>query len=668
MINIENLDVDILKFIWNEKVAKSFYDWFPKTITENLEKRIELYKILAYDDKFKQWYMDKCREYLPLMFVSLFWTMNPQKPPGERNQPFIPRPKQVKVILRLDKCIKKGRNFGIPKSRKQGATEIVSKVFSAHCMLYELSNFIVGSRKKELVDDSVDPYTIYAKIDHVFNSLPSCFSEFKPPHGIERKDMSLKVNKTGSTITGETTNESFSAGSRSTGMLLDEFGRVETRIAKSIDGSIKDVCNCIVYSSTHWLGVNHPFNIALEKATTDVETLFWYESTAEETEGLYTSPEPGKIEILDKKYYKDKDLENALYLKRIEEFNPNKERVQFVADGCIGLPKKLRSPWHDYEQYDRLGDERDFKCNVWGDVFGSSDSVFDSSILKKVKEGFIRPPTFTGELLFDCDNEGEIDFAEFEIDHGRNNFEWWGSLINNRPSQNHNYIIGCDISFGTGSSNSAAAIYDVNTEELIGLWTDPNTPPEEFADLVIAMTEWLGGVDEPFLIWESNGGQGDMFTARIKEHGYYNVYYQTREDVKTRKRTDKYGFRSQNQDVKAALLGNLNSALAEGLKENSIYKSIKIYSKDLHDEMLDYMFTDGGQITTSRTADLSTGARERHGDRTVAAALCLWALADTEKGYRENVKEPPFNSFEYHKRILEVKQEQEKHEKKIYLY
>ena len=90
----EKLDVEILDFIWNKKSAQSFYDWFPKDIPGNLEKRVELYKVLAYDPKFKEWYLEKCREYLPLMFLTLFWTLDPREEPGASNLPFIPRPKQ----------------------------------------------------------------------------------------------------------------------------------------------------------------------------------------------------------------------------------------------------------------------------------------------------------------------------------------------------------------------------------------------------------------------------------------------------------------------------------------------------------------------------------------------------------------------------------------------
>lgn len=295
-----------------------FYEKIPKGLEENKEFRKKLHGIIAKDNGFKNVYLKMCQEYLPIAFSTLFYTLNPQKQAGERNVPFIPWDKQVKVICELDKAIKsQSYDFGIEKTRKQGATEIVTKVFAAHIMFYEYTNFIVGSRVKNLVDNSGDFYTIFAKIDHVFNNLPEWMgiSGVNTSKLIERKDMSLKFKPTNATINGETTNESFKAGSRSTALFLDEFGRVDKKIAEGIEGSIHDVCNCIVYGSTHWLGPNHPFNICINKPTTHKETLYWWENKFphQEVAGLYKVHDNGVIEILDEEFYKDNYPEIVRY-------------------------------------------------------------------------------------------------------------------------------------------------------------------------------------------------------------------------------------------------------------------------------------------------------------------------------------------------------------------
>ena len=283
--------------------AEEFYSQIPTRIPENIQFRIELHRLLTGDIKFQNVFMELCRQYLPIFFSTTAWTLNPQKPPGERNQPFIPRPAQIPAILTLDKCINIGKDVGIDKTRKQGASEICCKTYTAKCLLEPNAHFILGSRKKELVDNYGDPYTLFAKVDNVMECLPSwwkirCNYDSKN----NRKDMNIVIPETCSSMSGETTNESFSAGSRATSILLDEFGRVDYPIAEAIEGSVHDVCNCVIYSSTHWLGINHTFNKCLQKPTTEVIRLMWYDNP-EERQGLYGTSEPGKVELLDTQYW-----------------------------------------------------------------------------------------------------------------------------------------------------------------------------------------------------------------------------------------------------------------------------------------------------------------------------------------------------------------------------
>lgn len=638
--------------------AENFYNQIPKDVLDNIQFRVNLHDLLSNDVRLQERFLEICKEYLPIFFATCAWTLNPH---DRINSPFIPwSDVQRDVILELDKCIRTGKNFGINKSREEGATEIVTKVFAAHCILYPFSNFIVGSRIIDLVDLAGDDYTVMAKIDNVINHLPSWFGLSEEEGTIYRKYKLIRFLKNNSVITGETTNESFRAGGRATAILLDEFGRVEKRIADSIEGSIHDISRCIVYNSTHWYGAFHTFNVCISKPTTKLVELLWY-TNPEKAKGLYTSPKPGRIKLLDRNFYSAWDLPEEFNIDDYPQF-----KDKFKADGCIGLPEPYRSPWHDYQEIDR--DKRDFFCNVWACAYGAADTVFDHEILAKVKKG-LRNPAYTGEIQYSFSDFGMEDSyrVQFEQRSGIQNFKWWGPLIDDRPNQGHNYIIGCDISFGTGASNSVAEIYDVNTKEQVGELADPVIPIAGFADLVVALCYWTGGTVDPFLIWESNG-PGESFRERILEHGYANVYMQTREDMKTRKPTEKYGWRS-NTSAKEWLFSEFNIALSEGLKDNPVYNSLKIYSDELYKELTDYIFSESGsEIITSSTADLSTGARRRHGDRATAMALCVLACRDQIPGEVKNRKKIPFGSFAYYKNREESLQKEDKRHKKRYLF
>ena len=296
--------------------------------------------------------------------------------------------------------------------------------------------------------------------------------------------------------------------------------------------------------------------------------------------------------------------------------------------------------------------------------------MFDQQILLKVKES-CKEPDYTGEVIFEYDDYGKINicesFPEFWENYGLKRLQWWGKLEGGRPNQKHNYIIGCDPSFGRGSSNSIAGIVDVNTKTLVGLWACSNTKEDRFADQVVALAYWCGGIDEAFIIWENNGANGQNFGERVIWQDWNNVYTQTIEDAKYRKKQKKYGWRS-NSNTKGKMLGEFSVALANGLDDGDTYKSLKIYSYDLLDELFDYIFLDNSDLSLSSKADLTTGARERHGDRVIAVGLCVLGMKDQIEGLLINIKEPLINSFEHRYREWQAEQEKEKSKNRRWLF
>lgn len=654
---------------------RQFFDIIPVGLIDNIKFRVELNKMLSVDRVFQSVFMDMCRQFLPIFYNTVAWTLNPQKPPAERNQPFILRPAQIPAVETLDWCIQNKTDVGLNKSRKQGASEICCKLFAARALLDDYSHFIMGSRKKELVDCFGDNTTLFAKVDSVFKYLPSWWlklSGYDPT--VNRKDMVLTVPATESGIVGETTNESFSAGSRGTALLLDEFGRVPKDVADSIEGSVHDVADTIIYSSTHWFGAGHTFANCLAKPSTKVISLLWSDNP-EENYGLYRTPEPGKVQIVDIAYYRSKcpDVFNNIEAEQVVELETIQARllgnVVFVADGLKGIPSPYRAPWFDREERKRKGNRRDFVCNVCATPLGASDVPFDPMMLKTIKEKYIRYPDVEGELSFQLTVGGAVD-PESPIfayqNQGR--LKWWGDLPFGRPDQQHNYVIGCDPSYGLGSANSAACVYDVNTHEQVGSWIDSTTKPEDFADMMVALAYWIGGVSIPFLIWESNAGCGQGFGKRVIFNGYHNVYTQRVEDAKTRKKTRKWGWRS-NAKVKEMLLGDLGVALSNGLEGDDTYLTLIVHEEELVNELADCVFKERGSgIVAASKADLSTGAMERHGDRAIAAGLCILGTKEQEKGDVKQITTPRFGTFRYYQLEEEKKQKRQKRESRRFLY
>lgn len=654
--------------------SEGFYQSIPKDLIENIHYRQKLHTVLEKDKKAQKVFLQMCFIEPKIFFNAVAWTLDPRKPMGKRNWPFILRPKQEVAVDVLKQCIDNQQDVGINKSRDEGASEIVAKLYALYVMLVPETYFIVGSRKKELVDERGDKYTLFAKVDHVFECLPVWLKLFYSVKNqtIFRKDMQLVVAQTGSIIQGETTNENFSAGRRATSILLDEFGRVEPGPAESIEGSVHDVSGCTIYNSTHWYGTEHPFNKALRKKTTKLITLPWYQNPTK-NQGLYKSPEHGTTEIVDIDYYRGvcpevfNKVEPNIPFKTSEISDKLPEDIKFIDDGCENIPGDMRSPWHDGEELKRRGNKRDFISNIWMSPVGSSDAVFDIITLSRIEAEFIKPPKYKGEILLEYNSTGRVKSQRFSSG-GKRRLLWWGELINGKPNQKHNYIIGCDPSLGVGSSNSVAMIYDANTQEGIGTWVCPNTPPEKFADTVVALARWAGGsTGEAYIIFENNGGHGINFGRRIKWNGHIFVYTEHAEASKVTKKKNRLGWHS-SRNTKSDLLGELGIALSEGLKTKRSYKSIIVHDDDTLNELRAYVFTDSGDMCESSKLDLTSGARERHGDRVTAAGLCTLGIKYQPKAKIQTFKKPPARSYAKRREEVERKEAEKKRKMRRFRY
>jgi len=641
---------------------------YPKTLKANIEYRIKLHDALAKDEGLQKQFISLCVENPIIAYDLLLWTNDPRRKPGYRNWPFILRPQQRVVVRSLKFSLDNGRDLAINKSRDEGATELVTKFFTLYLLFVPESQFLMGSRKEEYVDKTGDFKTLFAKIDHAIKYLPAWL---RAKLNLQRNHLHIDNPAIGTAVDGEATNENFGAGGRTTAIFLDEFGRVEKSLAESIKDSVNDVTNCVIYGSTHWFGASHPFNKVVTSKHIKTVSLPWYKNP-EKNYGLYTSPDYDIIEIIDIDYYRrlcpevfnEIEAHESFKLSELEKSllpladNATIKNIRFIADACEQIPGDLRSPWHD-EQEERRS-KRDLNQNIWMNPVGASDMYFDAVINERIRNSFVREPKYKGEVEFKIINNEFV--TEFKPNRGKCRLQWWGELnldkfAKLRPSQKYNYIVASDISLGTGASNSVAAILNVDTSELVGLWVCSEISPEDFADQVVALCYWVGGnYGPPFLIWENNGGHGVNFGRRVLKRGYLFVYVNRIEDAKTRKKRNKYGW-INNRNTKDDILTSLEIALKEGLKSNPSNTFIRVFDAELVNELDDYIYYSSGEIGCSEHQDLSTGARLRHGDRVIAVALCVLGLKDQPKAAMKTRINYPKESFGY--RFQQWKKEQE---------
>ena len=644
--------------------AKTFLAAIPNELNPNVEFRKKLHALLAEDKDAQATFLAMCVEEPAIAYNACFWGYNPRLKVNQRHIPFILRPHQLEMVRGLYDAIRDGHDILIDKSRDEGATEICSKFFTLYFLLFPDSNFLVGSRKEEYVDNgtTIDGSrvtgsyrTIFYKILYTLATMP----QWMRPK-MDKKHMHLENLTNGSVIDGEATNPNFGAGDRRTAVLLDEFGRVEPDLAQNIRDSIADVTDCVIYNSTHFYGRGHPFAKLRFSGKIPVLVLPWWKNP-EKNAGLYKSPELNMIEVPDLAYYKTSFPEAFGPIEEQPTYRITDLEVDFLARGLSPSIKfiadgaaKWRSPWYD-SQCDRR-DPRDIASNLDMNPAGSGDMFFDGMTLQRIRADFLRKPTLIGDIEI-LTTGGRVCLKRMNP-NGRGMVRWYTELVNGRPNQQHNYAVGCDISLGVGASNSVACVVDVNSCEISGIFITSRNSPEEFCDLVMGLCYWVGGKSgNPFLIWEANGGQGGLFDKRRKLNGYHYCYTERSERQKNRPQTSRFGWYS-SRTSKEDLLAGLRAALSEGTKAEPRGIALRVYDADIISELEDYIYYESGEIgLSSCMADIG-GARAAHGDTVIAAALACLGLVEQPKARVLVSEDDRMGTLQWRQRLAKEAREQ----------
>jgi len=474
----------------------------------------------------------------------------------------------------------------------------------------------------------------------------------------EKSHMILQNLDNGSAFEGETTNAGFGKGARGRVIMIDEAAQIEPNLAQKIFENIADTSSCCIFNSTQgdW-GAAHPYAKALKLPNTHKVILDWTENPRKNP-GLYDSPKNGYVRIYDLKYYKQKwpktfnkyQQEIPIPVAELDGTYP------FIADAGVSNFHCRRSPWFDNYAKRPNTSPRSVAQNVLRVPAGSSDMFFNYALMENLKDK-IKSPRYEGKIEYILEGSS-IKESWFTPGGSNSNFSWWGELPNRRPEQSHNYAVGCDISRGTGTSNSVAAIIDVNTSELVGILVTPYHRQEQFAELVVALCEWIGGVERPLLCWETNGASD--FEARIDELGYYNLY----DNEKKFK-----GWRSSGgpQGTKIELLNSYEAALFEAQKEKTEFDCLYIYDEQLVNEMGQYVFFEGRVDVGPATMQTeSSGAKAAHGDRVIGVAIANLCSKQQVKGRRDPYSLVEEGSFFDRKRRRETAETKRQKDSKIW--
>lgn len=608
-------------------------------------------------------FVEMCRLKPQITFKTMFWTFQPKpniEPKGIL--PFITWDWQDDEIEEINYYMLHGGKFQRRKSREIGLTWLVEGVGLNLWLFTPGIMGLVTSRKEELVDKKGNPDTLFWKFDFMLERLP----EWCVP-AIERTDRHLKNLWNDNVIDGEATVENVGKGGRRNWSFCDEFQAVKHDDAASMDRSLTDTAACRIFVGTSEYR-SHPFSVIGRSKGVNAKFLGWWLHPFK-ARGLYFSPDINKVIIEDIGYYKKfapKVFEKyekgkpIVYSELEEElvYEYPELKTSFIADGGQPDKPKWRSPWYDKEESER--NPLDTATNLDGNEIGAGDSVFTPMTLQRMKDEYSKMPK-EGNIIFNL-RENRITNVKFI--EGRGKLKWWGDICGSRPPQNHNYVLGCDISLGQGQSNSVCSVFDVDERKKAGCWCDSYTLPEQFAETVFALGQWVGGGSGmPFLNFEANG-IGQVFLKRIRELGYSFICKSSVEKKGYHQKSQILGWWNNSNNL-LQLLARYNAALTACFRSGM--KARKFINPDIDTltEAEDYIFN-GSKIVLSRCMEDSGGAKAAHGDRVIADALCNLAAEEQPKA-AVSFAAKIFGTKEYYTKEFEREEREKKNRIKLWL-
>ena len=571
----------------------------PKGKLSNPLYRLALLEAAADDVELQADLWQMCREDILFWVNTFVWTHDPRQLDSPA-LPFITYPFQDTSLTTMAECV--GRESLLAeKSRDMGASWMFLMTFLWRWLFYDLQSFLVVSRNEKYVDARGNPKSLFYKLDFALARLPSWMMP-----NVTRIENHLQNDDNGSVIDGESTTGDVGAGGRATAVMADEFARFKIDDGFKAIGALGAVSNCKFWNSTHQ-GTGTAFYRIATKTPIRKLRMHWSEHP-DKNRGLYTSSANGELVILDRSYpYATNSRGDYTY--------------KFILD------RKVRSPWYDAECAETLSNLPTLIATELDiDPGGSSHRVFPQSLLDSIPT---REPFHTGELDYNLKTHEPIAFLD--DDEGEGLLKLFFPLTpSGRPPYDAEYVMGVDIAAGTGSSNSAFAIYDKATGELAAEYANAHMPPERLADVAYAIKLFF---NDAYLIWEANGF-GRPFGKRILELGARNIFYRTDEASISQKVSLIPGWWA-TPETKRVLFIEYRRALAA--------RECMCYSAEAVEELEHIIFLPGGGLAHDQSQGTidPTGARDNHGDRGTANALGWHGMKAVRPAYEESERYDP---------------------------
>ena len=585
---------------WLDSSGRLLVSEVPKTLEENLLFRQTILQRSGSDRGLQRDLWDACSRDILFWINAFAWTYDPRVIKDGRSPklPFITWEFQDNAFLCLDESIG-STDVIVEKSRDMGASWICLTTFAYHWLFRPMESFLMVSRKEALVDGAGD--SLFSHIDFILKGLPAWM---RPQR--KRNKLKLINEENGSKIEGESTTDNIGRGGRRTALLIDEFAAFDQG-GWDVLSATADNTNTRLFNSTP-NGTANAFFSQLEAGTPRIR-MHWSDHP-EKGAGLYRPSRLGGVEIIDKDYIFDKDFKFSGEVPSGEE--------------------GLRSPWYDRECI-RRSHAVEIATQLDIDYQGSAYPFFDPMTMRDLKLEFCREPQHIGELRVLPGYEPEY------VDNNKGELRLWCELDEEgNPPSDRDYVVGCDVSQGTGASDSALSVGDRVSGEKVAEFCSNQISANRFAELAVALCRMFRGSGGrgAYLIWEATGPGRTFGRTVVDDCRYSNIYYKTDETSLRRKQSDRPGWFS-NSEAKKDLLSGYRDSLVAKTFINPSSRSIS--------QALEFIYTTSGRIEhggAMNSPDPSDSG-DNHGDIVIADALCCKVLRERQQKNAKSHKAPP---------------------------
>jgi hypothetical protein len=601
----------------------------PQDFEENLQFRIRILDAAESDRNLQAGIKDLCRTDLFFYINAFVWQYNPDKT-GWEVEPFICWDFQKDAFRKLLDSIechcseKKGvhkHDLLWEKSREMGASWMFLIAADWLCRFHGDKQILMISRSADAVD-SKSKNSLFAKLRFIHKHLPDWLKG-----NVTDQSMYLGYENTGSEIVGEASTGRSGVGGRASVMFIDEFSQI--REDYEVLHRTSNTSGARVFNGTH-VGQGTAFFELSKRLDMRKIRMHWTKHPAK-SQGMYELVK-GKVKVADPKF------------QYPEEF-------RFVMDGSPlgGYAPGIRSPYYD-DECRRKGSPRAVAMDLDIDPEGSESLFFDRPLIHRLKQS-CGPPLWEGDLDYDQQT------GKFRALNQRSGgiVKLWVLLdVGGLPPRDL-YGAGCDLSTGSGYSNSCLSIISGTTGLKVCEVADPYLDQYVFAAFVFAMCSIFRNQDGegPLIAWEKQG-PGGLFGRRLLDMGYRRVFMDTNEFKVFSQKTDHPGFNAQNKANKRLMLEEYAVALRLGYCMNKSAAAL--------DECLNFRYDVHGDVEFGGTTlgKDPSGAAKNHGDRVIADSLG-WKMVKDQVQKRDlpaEKKEPDASSMAYRRRLHAQQREQ----------